>query len=57
MSGWPPQNNQGINMSLPDLPNIPSVKLDHHVQRDLGSSGIAVSQHRVHEVLQRLGET
>lgn len=46
--------NQGISMSLPSLPNIPSVKLNHHIQRYLGSSGIAVSQHGVHEVLQCL---
>lgn len=41
-------------LSLPDLPNVPPVEFNHHIQRDLGSSGVAVPQHSVHEVLQCL---
>lgn len=49
-----PHNKGQTNINLPDPPNIPSVKLYHHIQRYLGSSGITISQHCVHEVLQCL---
>lgn len=54
MSGWPSNIKWGSSMGLPNLPNIPSVKFNHHIQGDLGSSGITVPQHGIHEVLQHL---